>query len=73
MTPYANYIQEYYHKIQTGEETVGKWIRAVYEKITAGLRDGLFYFDAKKANRAIEFIEAFCHHCDGRSRRCELF
>lgn len=72
MTPYANYIQEYYHKIQTGEETVGKWIMAVYEKITAGLRDGLFYFDAKKANRAIEFIETFCHHCEGRSDLIKL-
>lgn len=72
MTPYANYIQEYHHKIQTGEETAGKWIRAVYEKITAGLRDGLFYFDAKKANRAIEFIETFCHHCEGRSDLIKL-
>lgn len=67
MTPYANYIQEYYHKIQTGEIIVGKWIRLLYEKITAGLRDGLFYFDQKAANRAIEFIQTFCHHCEGRS------
>ena len=66
MTPYANYIQEYYHKIQAGEIIVGKWIKLLYEKITAGLRDGLFYFDAVKANRAIEFIENFCHHCEGR-------
>ena len=64
--PYANYIQEYYHKIKTGEVVVGKWITLLYEKITAGLRDGLFYFDARKANRAIEFIETFCHHCEGR-------
>ena len=64
--PYANYIQEYYHKIKTGEVVVGKWIKLLYEKITAGLRDGLFYFDARKANRAIEFIETFCHHCEGR-------
>ena len=67
MTPYANYIQEYSHKIQTGEIVVGKWIRALYEKITAGLRDGLFYFDAKKANNAVEFIQTFCHHCEGRN------
>lgn len=66
MTPFANYIQERYHRIQTGEDKVGKWIRLLYEKITAGLRDGLFYFDAQKANRAIEFIETFCHHCEGR-------
>ena len=67
MTPFANYIQEYYHKIQTGEVVVGKWIKLLYEKITAGLRDGLFFFDARKANRAITFIETFCHHCEGRS------
>ena len=66
MTPFANYIQEYYHGIQSGEIIVGKWVRLVYEKITAGLRDGLFYFDAEKANRAINFIENFCHHCEGR-------
>ena len=67
MTPFANYIQEYHHKIQTGEIIVGEWIRRLYDKITAGLRDGLFYFDQKKANRAIEFIENFCHHCEGRN------
>lgn len=67
MKPYANYIQEYYHNIQTGEIVVGKWVKILYEKITAGLRDGLFYFDSKKANRAIEFIETFCHHCEGRN------
>jgi phage terminase large subunit-like protein len=66
MTPFANYIQEYQHRIQTGEIIVGKWIRLLYDKVTAGLRDGLFYLDQKKANRAIDFIEAFCHHCEGR-------
>jgi len=66
MTPYANYIQEYHHQMQTGEVTVGRWIRLLYDKITAGLRDGLFYFDNEKADRAIEFIETFCHHCEGR-------
>ena len=66
MTPFANYIQEYHHKIQTGEIVVGKWIRLLYDKITAGLRDGLFYFDSRKANNAIEFIQTFCHHCEGR-------
>lgn len=72
MTPYANYIQEYHHKIQTGEIVVGEWIRRLYDKITAGLQDGLFYFDAKTANRAIEFIETFCHHCEGRNDLIKL-
>ena len=66
MTPFANYIQEYNHRIHSGDVTVGQWIRLLYEKVTAELRDGLLFFDAKKANRAIEFIETFCHHCEGR-------
>ena len=66
MTPFANYIQEYYYRMTHGEIVVGKWIRLLYDKITAGLRDGLFYFDDRKANRAITFIENFCHHCEGR-------
>lgn len=66
MTPFANYIQEYHYRITHGEIIVGKWIKLLYDKITAGLRDGLFYFDDRKANRAITFIENFCHHCEGR-------
>lgn len=72
MTPFANYIQEYHHRIQSGEIVVGKWIKLLYEKITAGLRDGLFYFDDRKANRAITFIENFCHHCEGRNDLIKL-
>lgn len=66
MTPFANYIQEYYHRMQQGEIVVGKWIKLLYGRIVAGLRDGLFLFDDRKANRAIEFVETFCHHCEGR-------
>lgn len=72
MTQYANHIQEYYHKIETGAIVAGKWIKLLYEKITAGLRDGLFFFDARKANKAIEFIEEFCHHCEGRNDLIKL-
>ena len=66
MTPYASYIHEYHHKIQTGEIVAGKWIKLLYDKIVTGLRDGLFYYDDKKANKAIQFIETFCRHCEGR-------
>ena len=70
MTPFANYIQEYHYHLQ--KEDIpnirgGKWIKLLYDRITAGLRDGLFFFDSKKANRAIDFIENFCHHCEGRN------
>lgn len=67
MTPFANPIQEYHYRIQHGDIVAGEWIKLLYDKIVAGLRDGLFYYDAKKANRAIEFIENFCHHCEGRN------
>lgn len=60
------FISEYHNKIQAGEIVAGKWVRILYERITAGLRDGLFYFDERKANRAITFIQSLCHHCEGR-------
>ena len=72
MTPFANYIQEYYHRMKSGEIVVGKWILLMYEKITAGLRDGLYFFDDRKANRAIAFVENFCHHCEGRNDLIKL-
>ena len=65
MTPFANYIQEYHHAIQTGEVTVGKWVRLFYDRITAGLRDGVYHFDDRKARRAVEFVENFCRHHEG--------
>ena len=72
MTPFANPIQEYYRRIQTGDIVVGKWIKLLYEKVTAGLRDGLFYYDERKATRAVQFVENFCHHCEGRSDLIKL-
>lgn len=72
MTPFANYIQEYHHAIQTGEVTVGKWVRLLYDKVTAGLRDGVYHYDGRKASRAISFIEGFCHHCEGRNDLIKL-
>ena len=65
--PYASYIHEYHHQMLTGEVVVGKWIRLLYDRIVNGLRDGLFYYDEEKANRAIKFIETFCRHCEGRN------
>lgn len=65
--PSTSYIHAYYAKILAGEIVVGQWIKLLYERIVNGLHDGLFYFDAKKANNAIEFIETFCHHCEGRN------
>ena len=67
-----NYILEYYQMIKNGEEITGKWILLFYEKIIKGLENQSFYFDKKKANRAIRFIETFCHHCEGRDDLLKL-
>lgn len=72
MIPFANDIQEYHYRITTGEIIVGKWIKVLYDKVVAGLRDGLFFFDQRKAEKAILFIETFCHHCEGRSDLIKL-
>lgn len=63
----AGAITEYCEKIQAGEVKVGKWIKLLYEQIVTGLRNGLFLFDATKAQKAIDFVQSFCHHCEGRN------
>ena len=70
--PYANYIFEYYDAIKTGRVTVGKWIKLIYAILVKGLENGRWFFDAKKANKAIKFIENFCHHSEGRSDLLKL-
>lgn len=60
-----NYFLAYYQQIVDGQVTVGYWIRAWYEYLIKGLEDKLFFFNQKKANRAIKFIESFCHHHEG--------
>ena len=67
-----NYILAYYQAIQDGSVIVGKWIRTFYEYIIKGLLDQSFFFDQKKANKAIKFIETFCHHCEGRDDLLKL-
>ena len=60
-----NYILAYYQHIKDGTVTVGKWIELWYEYIVQGLERGAFFFDAKKAQAAIVFIENFCRHHEG--------
>lgn len=70
--PYASYIHEYYAKIISGEIVVGAWILAVYKIIVAGLAAGEYFYDGKRANKAIRFIEGFCHHSKGRNDLIKL-
>ena len=61
-----NYIIEYYQAIQDGSIVVGHFIKQWYEYIIKGLEDKSFFYDAKKARLAINFIEQFCHHNKGK-------
>ena len=60
-----NWIYTYYQGIKNGKYTVGRWIELVYEYIVHGFEEKLFFFDAKKAADAIEWIETHCFHTEG--------
>jgi phage terminase large subunit-like protein len=60
-----NWIYTYYQGIKNGKYTVGRWIELVYEYIIKGLQEKRFFFDAKKANEAISWIEQHCFHTEG--------
>lgn len=64
---YVNYIVEYHDKIERGQIIAGKWIKKIYRILVDGIKSGDWDFDAKKANKAIQFIENFCHHSKGRN------
>lgn len=60
-----NFILQYYQAIKDGTEVVGRWVLLWYEYVVQGLQAGWFCFDAKKAGKAIRFIENFCRHHEG--------
>lgn len=55
----------YYQRITDGSETAGRWVKLAYSMIVKGLQNKAFFYDAKKAARAIGFIENFCRHHEG--------
>jgi len=60
-----NWVFEYYNAICAGNVVVGELIRRAYTLIVNGIERGEYFYDGKKANRAIKFIENFCRHCEG--------
>ena len=60
-----NWILKYWQEIQDGSAVVGRFVRLLYEYLVNGLENELFFFDAGKANAAIEWIEAHCFHIQG--------
>lgn len=68
----TDYIREYYQAIKEGSVIVGRWILLLYEYIVKGLENKSFYFAPKKADRAIKYIENYCHHSKGRNDLLKL-
>lgn len=60
-----NYIYSYYQAIKSGKIIVGKWILKIYEYIIKGLENKDFFYDQKKGNGAVDWIEAHCYHTEG--------
>lgn len=70
-----NYIFRYYDailRIKNGEKVegvrgAGQLIHDIFRILTDGIMSGEYLFDGKKADKAIQFIENFCHHSEGRA------
>lgn len=63
--PGDNWIYTYYQGIKDGTYTVGKWITLIYERIIQDLEAKRYFFDQKRANAAIDWIEIHCFHTEG--------
>lgn len=75
-----NFIFAYYDAIKRiakgekveGVRAAGIFIHAIFKILTDGIRSGTYIFDKKRADKAINFIENFCHHSEGRSDLLKL-
>lgn len=60
-----NYILERYQRIKDGTDIEGKKIVQWYEIVIKGLEQKKWFYDPKKANKVIKYVENFCHHHEG--------
>lgn len=60
-----NWILTYYQKVKNGSIVVGRWIVLILEYIVNGLQEKQFFYDQKKANEVIDWIEEHCFHTEG--------
>ena len=63
--PKDNAIYSYYQQIKNGTVCVSRWIELLYDYIIQGLADKSFFYDQKKANDAIEYMESRTFHTEG--------
>lgn len=75
-----NYVLEYWGKIESGEITTSRRVKAVYGRLAKEMTEpdsgSPYYFDEATGERPIEFIEHFCKQSQGTlgaPLRLELF
>lgn len=61
----TNFILKYYQQIEDGSVLVGEYIEKIYKYLVNGLEQKDFFFDQKKANSAIDWIETHTFHTEG--------
>lgn len=61
-----NPIYTYYQQIKDGTLNVGHWVKLWYEIIVDGIESKRWTYDQKAANHAIDFIERYCRHHEGK-------
>lgn len=61
-----NWIYAYYQKVKDGSITTGRYITLILDYLIQGLEDKRFFYDQKKANAAIEWIEGHAFHTEGK-------
>ncbi len=64
--PADNWIYSYYQKVKDGTETVGEYIEVILEYLVHGIEEKLFFYDQKKASKAIDWIETHAFHTEGK-------
>ena len=61
-----NWIYAYYQKVKDGSISVGRYIELILDYLIRGLEEKSFFYNQKKANAAIEWIEEHAFHTEGK-------
>lgn len=63
-----NPILQYWGAIESGQEIVGRKVRTLYKKLAKDVIEapGEYEYDVSKADHAINFVERYCKHSQGK-------
>ena len=61
-----NWIYAYYQKVNDGSVCAGEYIRLILQYLIHGLEEKEFFYDQKKADDAIDWIETHGFHTEGK-------